>query len=157
MKYLRSEVVQGLLQSDKNRKARLEEEFEAAKASLAELNQKAWDDFEVWKTNVDELIQSVLDLSVPPTNEVYVQTCKKPGDLPYRLADLGPSNYDLKRANEKVESTYQALVNHGPSDLTIFLSGVDDEYVTDAGVRGAGFDHQGLGRIVMIGKEPLGD
>lgn len=152
MKYLRKDVALGCLQRDRNKTVELKQKLADAQTALGVVKARQLADYTTWRENVEELIGRVDD-GEGLYQEQYQNSIYSPIVTGGRARRLGEAQYNIRRANEAVEEAYQAVINQRPSALTVFLTGIDDEFVTDAGIKAAGFDHGGLGRLVVLGKQ----
>ena len=151
MKYRRTDVVLGLLEADRQAQLRLKADHQKAQDELGVATKTQDADWAAWRENVENLIDMVDSGYKRPTSGEYTNTINSPVLVDGRVRSLGLSKHKLVEVQKAVENTYQALIDQKPSDLTVFLTSIDDEFITDMGIRAAGFDHRGLGRYVAMG------
>ena len=152
MKYLKKDVAVGCLQADKNIAGQLKAQLKEAQDALGVAKAQQAKDYMLWRENVEEIILRE-ERGEQVFTHHYNDAAYSPTHTDGRARRLGMIEYDFRRANEKVEEAYQAVINHRPSALTVFLTSIDDEFVTDVGIKAAGFNHGGLGKYVVLGKQ----
>lgn len=70
-----------------------------------------------------------------------------------RATSHGHARHHIDNLEREISKLEQQVEEWDFSSLTKFLSSIEDEFVTDSGVRTAGFEHGGLGVRVLKGRE----
>lgn len=151
MKYLARDVLIGsrLMDEEKRNAAKLE--LEQAQQEKKKLVQKAAEDMPVLRRNLEDLLAKMaMPNTVLTTTEVTNAGTSNVLSKSYNRRSLGLETFELNKIDSDIKrkhAKYQSLV--GSSDLTKFLETVTEEYITDYGLKSAGFSGVSAGRLVV--------
>lgn len=151
MNYRRTDVLAGSIIADTEHKAYLEKTLAERKWDLQTLVDITQSRLKQMKPKLEALIERIDWEEVILQSEVDDAVRFSSENKRHEL--YGFASYPRQNLAEEIYSLQDRISEWDYSPLTVFLSSIDDEFVTDAGIKTAGFTHNGLGKLVVLAKK----
>lgn len=104
---------------------------------------------------LDEKLHGMVDSAKADWRTLLARVEEKPDNWAPTISELaeltkglGLPEYDKNQLKRRMDKLIEQGIP-GPSDLTVFLETIDEEYVTESGIRASGIDCRGLGRFIV--------
>lgn len=148
MKYLTADVLAGSRISDEKAK----DEIRKTISNLEDRRAELYGEWREDEPKVEQITNALLkriqngdDLTVDELQFAF----KKPSEG-YANRYYGLRSRDIDGITKHIEKQRQRLLEMRPSPFTVFLESVGDEYITDYGLKSAGFSNCAPGRLAAM-------
>lgn len=157
MKYLTIDVLEGSKLQDQEWRNKAKLEFEKARKHRDQLLADANQDMETLRLRLQAMLTR-LETEMHPVFEEDLEAMIKKRNENSRFPEtLGLSKHSLRHADNEIVSKRDNLaLLEGPSSLTRFLETVEEDHITNYGLKSAGFPNVLAGRLVVKARDARG-